>query len=114
LRREGHEAEAVYRSRDGLERAAVFRPDIVLLDIGLPEIDGYEVARRLRSKPALSHMRLIAVTGYGQANDRERTLAAGFDDHLVKPVGVQELQRSIAGTSARDFSRSEVDAAPEA
>jgi signal transduction histidine kinase/DNA-binding response OmpR family regulator len=114
LRREGHDAEAVYKSRDGLERAEVFRPDIVLLDIGLPELDGYEVARRLRSNPALSHMRLIAVTGYGQANDRARTLAAGFDDHLVKPVGVQQLQRSIGGIAAADFSRPEGGAASEA
>jgi CheY-like chemotaxis protein len=59
-------------------------------------------------------MRLIAVTGYGQANDRARTLAAGFDDHLVKPVGVQQLQRSIGGIAAADFSRPEGGAASEA
>jgi CheY-like chemotaxis protein len=69
----------------------------VLLDIGLPEMDGYEVARRLRSLSVLKDVRLIAITGYGQANDRARTMAAGFDDHLVKPVGVQELKRTMVG-----------------
>lgn len=96
LRGEGHDVEAVYTSKAALERAPASKPEIVLLDIGLPDMDGYEVARRLRSLSVLKDIRLIAITGYGQANDRARTLAAGFDDHLVKPVGVQDLKRSMA------------------
>jgi PAS domain S-box-containing protein len=100
LRGDGHEVETVYSSKDALERAQASNPEIMLLDIGLPDMDGYEVARRLRSLSALKALRLIAVTGYGQANDRARTLAAGFDDHLVKPVGVETLKRSMLGLPA--------------
>jgi CheY-like chemotaxis protein len=67
----------------------------VLLDIGLPEIDGYEVARRIRAIPDLADVRLVALTGYGQAEDKRRTEAAGFDSHLVKPVDLAELQRTL-------------------
>jgi PAS domain S-box-containing protein len=97
LQSEGHETQAVYTSKDALETVQAFKPEIMLLDIGLPEMDGYEVARRLRSLPGLKDMRLIALTGYGQAKDRERTRAAGFDDHLVKPVELLALKRSMAG-----------------
>ena len=97
LRGEGHEVETVYSSEAALERAQATNPEIMLLDIGLPEMDGYEVARRLRSSSVLKDIRLIALTGYGQATDRARTRAAGFDDHLVKPVEVQALKRSMAG-----------------
>jgi PAS domain S-box-containing protein len=99
LRGEGHEVEAVYTSKAALERAQVSNPEIMLLDIGLPEMDGYEVARRLRSLSELKDTRLIALTGYGQATDRARTLAAGFDDHLVKPVEVEALKRSMVGVA---------------
>jgi PAS domain S-box-containing protein len=105
LRGEGHEVEAVYTSKAALERAQASNPEIMLLDIGLPEMDGYEVARRLRSLPVLKDTRLIALTGYGQAGDRARTLAAGFDDHLVKPVEVQALKRSMIGVSAEELDR---------
>jgi CheY-like chemotaxis protein len=62
-----------------------------MLDIGLPVMDGYELARRLRDEPRLSDTRLVAVTGYGQAADRQRSQAAGFDAHLVKPIDVSQL-----------------------
>jgi signal transduction histidine kinase/ActR/RegA family two-component response regulator len=75
-------------------------PDVVLLDIGLPVIDGYEVARRLRLLPGGDRVRLIAVTGYGQQGDRRRALASGFDDHLVKPVGLERLARAILAAEA--------------
>jgi CheY-like chemotaxis protein len=71
----------------------------MLLDIGLPEMNGYEVARRLRSLPALKRIRLIALTGYGQAVDRARAQQAGFDDHLMKPVESAALARALAGLS---------------
>jgi CheY-like chemotaxis protein len=99
LRLDGHETDRVYSARDALERSVSFRPDVILLDIGLPEVDGYEVARRLRATPGLERLRLIALTGYGQPEDRARTRAAGFDDHLVKPVEFPALERAIAGAN---------------
>jgi CheY-like chemotaxis protein len=99
LKLDGHEVEAVYRGRDALEKVAAFRPQIVLLDIGLPELDGYEIARRIRRLPQVGHPRLIALTGYGQAEDRLRALEAGFDDHLVKPVDNDALQSRLARVS---------------
>jgi signal transduction histidine kinase len=76
---------------DGLRQAAAALPDIALVDIGLPGIDGYEVARRMRSDPATKGVRLIALTGYGQESDRARAIDAGFDAHLVKPVDMGRL-----------------------
>lgn len=76
---------------DGLQKAAQATPDIALVDIGLPGIDGYEVARRMRADPETSGIRLIALTGYGQESDRERAISAGFDAHLVKPVDMNAL-----------------------
>ena len=76
---------------DGLRKASAAPPDIALVDIGLPGIDGYEVARRLRADPAMHGVRLIALTGYGQHSDQQRALAAGFDAHLVKPVDIARL-----------------------
>ena len=71
--------------------AAAQLPDVALVDIGLPGIDGYEVARRLRADPATARIRLIALTGYGLAEDQRRVLDAGFDLHLVKPVDLHRL-----------------------
>jgi PAS domain S-box-containing protein len=98
LELEGHEVAAVYTAQAALQRAQSFIPSIVLLDIGLPEMDGYEVARRMRAMPELAGVRLIAVTGYGQAEDRKRTREAGFDDHLTKPVDLSSVERTIAGS----------------
>jgi two-component system CheB/CheR fusion protein len=94
---DGHETEAVNSAHAALEFAKSFKPDVVLLDIGLPEMDGYEVALRLRKLAELNGVRLIALTGYGQSEDRERARAVGFDDHLVKPVEFQALERALAG-----------------
>ncbi|WP_229505699.1 ATP-binding protein [Massilia genomosp. 1] len=80
---------------DGLRQAALACPDIALVDIGLPGIDGYEVARRMRADPATSKVRLVALTGYGQDSDRERALGAGFDAHLVKPVDMARLMEAL-------------------
>ena len=100
LKIDGHETDRVYTAHDALERSVSFKPDVILLDIGLPGIDGYEVARRLRATPGLERLRLVALTGYGQPEDRARTRAAGFDDHLVKPVEFPALERAIAGAEA--------------
>ena len=72
------------------------QPDVVLMDIGLPEMDGYEVARRMRELPGLGEVQLIAVTGYGQETDKQAAVAAGFRCHLIKPVDPEELERVIA------------------
>jgi CheY-like chemotaxis protein len=71
----------------------------MLLDIGLPEMNGYDLARRLRADPRWRDIRLVALTGYGQSGDRQRAREAGFDDHLIKPVDMQALQRAIAARS---------------
>jgi CheY-like chemotaxis protein len=71
------------------------RPDVILVDIGLPDLDGYDVARQIRAILG-SSVRLIALTGYGQASDRQRSLEAGFDAHLVKPVSTQALHDALA------------------
>jgi CheY-like chemotaxis protein/two-component sensor histidine kinase len=80
----------------GLEAARAHRPDIALVDIGLPGMDGYEVARRLRADPITQGMRLVALTGYGLLEDQQRALQAGFDLHLVKPVPPERLREAIA------------------
>jgi len=97
----GHETASVYSAVDALQRAAAFRPDVVLLDIGLPGMDGYEVAQKMRELPGLRDIRLIAVTGYGRSDDRLRARDAGFDHHLTKPVEYAVLERTLAGLRAR-------------
>jgi two-component system CheB/CheR fusion protein len=92
----GHDVTIAHDGQSGLEIAEHLRPDVILLDIGLPRMDGYAVARRLRSKPALSSTRIIALTGYGAADVRENARKAGFDHHLVKPVDADELEAAIS------------------
>jgi two-component system CheB/CheR fusion protein len=96
LRRRGHETHVARDGIEGLEQARVRRPDVVLLDIGLPGLDGYEVARRLREHAGAAGTLLVALSGYGQEADRRRARDAGFDHHLVKPVKLSELERVLA------------------
>ncbi|HEY8508891.1 MAG TPA: ATP-binding protein [Steroidobacteraceae bacterium] len=103
LSMEGHSTTTVNSAAAALEAVESFRPDVVLLDIGLPEMDGYEVARRLRSQNKVERMRLVAVTGYGQPADRERAAAAGFDKHLVKPVEPAVLNEFLRTLQQRDW-----------
>jgi CheY-like chemotaxis protein len=91
---EGHRVEAADGGAAGVDLARSGRPDVVLVDIGLPDLDGYEVGRQIRAILGPS-VRLIALTGYGQAEDRQRSRAAGFDAHLVKPVSGQLLHETI-------------------
>ncbi|HET9580058.1 MAG TPA: response regulator [Usitatibacter sp.] len=91
----GHQVASASSGHEALEVARDFRPEVVLLDIGLPGLDGYEVARMLRSLDETRHARVIAVTGYGQPADRQRSSAAGFDRHLVKPVDPAKLAEAI-------------------
>lgn len=90
----GHTTHVAYDGPSALEAAEEFRPDLALLDIGLPVMDGYEVGQRLRSACGL-HVKLVALTGYGQPSDRRRSAEAGFDGHLVKPVDFERLQSLI-------------------
>jgi PAS domain S-box-containing protein len=96
LEASGHHVMVEHSSRKGLERAIQDRPQVCILDIGLPEMDGIELAKRLRARPETAHSVLIAVTGYGQDQDRAQTKAAGFDHHLVKPVDIKQLVSILA------------------
>jgi CheY-like chemotaxis protein len=91
----GHEVVCAYDGRAALAAAAKYRPDAVFLDIGLPGMDGYEIAERLREQPESAHTVLVAITGYGQDEDRRRSREAGIDHHLVKPVAPETLQRLL-------------------
>ena len=91
----GHEVQLARDGYAAIEIARDFVPDAVILDIGLPGINGYETARRLRRLPNCS-MLLVALSGYGQDKDRERSREAGFDHHLLKPVDVDALQKVLA------------------
>ena len=87
----GHEVQVVHHAKPALEMAARHSPQVCFLDLGLPGMDGLELARRLRERPDMADAVLVAVTGYGQGKDREETAAAGFDFHLVKPVSAAQL-----------------------
>ncbi|HZN86763.1 MAG TPA: PAS domain S-box protein [Burkholderiales bacterium] len=95
LRSLGHETRIAHDGQEALRVAGVFRPQIVLLDIGMPGLDGYEVARRLRAMRDGPSLRIVAITGWGQDADREKSRQAGFDVHLVKPVEPTELVRVL-------------------
>jgi CheY-like chemotaxis protein len=96
----GHQVRIVHDGHAALEAAEHFRPDVVLLDIGLPGMDGYQVAERLRARPNLQRTVLIAITGYGQEEDRDRSQQAGFHRHLVKPVDPPFLEELLARSCA--------------
>jgi CheY-like chemotaxis protein len=95
---DGHEVRTASDGLEALRVAEEFRPQIVLLDIGMPKLDGYETARRLREQPWSQATRLFALTGWGQEEDRERARAAGFDRHLVKPVDPDTLSQLLNQT----------------
>jgi CheY-like chemotaxis protein/anti-sigma regulatory factor (Ser/Thr protein kinase) len=100
LQLDGHDVEAAYGGAEAIEAVHRRQPQMVFLDIGLPEMDGYEVARRLRMHEFATPLRLIALTGYGQQEDVERSYAAGFNDHLVKPVSAEALEAILASDPA--------------
>ena len=95
LRVLGAEVALAHSGRQALECVDDFKPDVVLLDIGMPGMDGYEVARRIRANPANRHISLIALTGWGQDEDRRRSVAAGFNHHLVKPADIEQLRQLL-------------------
>jgi CheY-like chemotaxis protein len=93
----GHEVLLAENGTRGLELLKSARPDIALVDIGLPGMDGYEIARRFRAEPDADKVLLVALTGYGSSSDRARSRQAGFDLHLIKPVDPQALQELLDG-----------------
>jgi two-component system CheB/CheR fusion protein len=95
MRRYGHEVTLAHSGTSAVEAAKQWGPDVVLCDLGLPEMDGFEVASVLRQDPVLATKRLIAISGYGDDEDIRRSQAAGYDLHLIKPVDPAELQRLL-------------------
>jgi CheY-like chemotaxis protein len=88
----GYEARKAADGAETMQAVAAWRPDVVLLDIGMPILDGYEVARRIRSEPWGANMFLVAISGWGQSEDRKRATEAGFDLHFRKPIGLPVLE----------------------
>ncbi len=101
---QGHAVSVEYDARGALERAQREQPDVLLLDIGLPDMDGYELARRLRSQAGSAHATLVALTGYGQSQDRKEAEEAGFDHYLVKPADMDQVNEVLA-EAARERRR---------
>ena len=97
----GHPVRAVHDGARALDAARAQRPDLMLVDIGLPGMNGYEVAREIRRDATLSHCTLVALTGYGREEDKRKARAAGFDDHLVKPVDMKELRALLQRVGGR-------------
>ena len=106
LRLDGHEVSTANDGAGAVSAAKTFQPELVLLDIGLPDISGYDAARQIRSLPGGSELRLVALTGWGQQEDRRRSREAGFDRHLVKPVAPAKLERVIVELARRMDERS--------
>jgi len=99
----GHECRTAVTGKSALDQAAMFAPDIVILDIGLPDMSGYDVARELRARPGGHSLYLVAVTGWGQPQDRVQAFAAGFDQHVLKPTNsakILEILRLAADRAA--------------
>jgi len=101
LQESGHLVRVAHTGPTGLAAALDFRPDVMLLDIGLPELDGWKVAELIRQQPILHDIVLVAMTGYGQNSDRQRSQQAGFDHHFVKPVEFGTLRKILAAVSEK-------------
>ena len=101
LQAEGYAVDAIGRGEDAVFAASQERFDLVILDIGLPRMDGFEVARRLRQRPESRRARLVAITGYGREEDRRHSREVGFDHHLTKPVNPRDLVELLTHADAR-------------
>ena len=100
LKLSGHDVHTAYDGLQAVEAAATLQPDVILLDIGMPELNGYEAARRIREQQRDKALTLVALTGWGQDEDRRRSEDAGFDSHLVKPVDLAALTKLLAESGA--------------
>lgn len=97
----GNDVRTAHDGLEAIEQAADYRPHVILLDLGMPKLNGYDVCRRIREQDWGSDMMIIALTGWGQAEDRQRTKEAGFDHHLVKPVDVAKLNELLESSKLR-------------
>lgn len=113
LRLAGHDIAIAYDGEEALEAAATQCPDVILLDIGLPRLNGFDVCRRIRQHPWGKGVVMIALTGWGQQEDRRKSAEAGFDGHLVKPVDHAELMRLVAGHAPQVEGQHETHAVAE-
>jgi CheY-like chemotaxis protein len=109
LRMMGHEVQAVADGEQALDTAARWRPDVILLDIGMPRLDGYDTARQIREHSWGKHIALIALTGWGHADDRKKALTAGFDQHFAKPVDPKDLAQYLAAIARRSNTSARSD-----
>jgi CheY-like chemotaxis protein len=100
LRAIGNNVRIAYDGEEAVQAAGQFRPDVAFLDIGMPKMNGYEAARAIRQQPWGHDMVLVAITGWGQQEDRKRSDEAGFDHHMIKPVDSDKLMSSLAGLEA--------------
>jgi two-component system CheB/CheR fusion protein len=98
---DGHDVRVAYTGRQALELAREFQPDVAILDLGLPDVSGYDVASQMRREPALAGIRLIALSGWGQDEHQQRARDAGFDHHLIKPADPDKLQALLADLPPR-------------
>jgi CheY-like chemotaxis protein len=96
LKKSGNDVQTAHDGLLALQTALDYLPDVVLLDIGLPGLNGYEVARQLRQQPKLKNIVLVALTGYGQESDRQASMKAGFDHHLIKPARMEQVRKILA------------------
>ncbi len=101
LKAVGQDVEMRNDGQSAIEAAALWRPSVIFLDIGMPQMDGYEVARRLRQMPEMANVKLVALTGYGQDEDRRRALQAGFNHHLVKPASIEAIEQLLASAPSQ-------------
>jgi len=99
LRAQGHEAVTAHDGPSALAAAIDFRPHVALLDIGLPKMDGYAVAKTMRQQPGLEHVVLVAVTGYGAASDLQLSRDAGFDHHILKPADIAKVSEILSAVT---------------
>ena len=105
LKASGHDVRSAHDGPTAVQAALDYRPDVALLDIGLPGLNGSEVAKRIRQHPVLKDIVLIALTGYGQDSDRQASMQAGFNHHLTKPIDPGELMAAMAALAKRTHDR---------
>jgi len=98
LKTMGSEVEIALNGPSAIERLEAYHPQLLLLDLGMPEMSGYEVAERIRKRPEFNDVKLIALTGWGQDEDRRRTKEAGFDGHLVKPLSLDQIRHLLSSS----------------
>jgi CheY-like chemotaxis protein len=101
---DGHELELAHDGAEAVDKAAAFRPHVVLLDIGLPKLDGYQACREMRKMPRGAEMDIVALTGWALDDDRDKAREAGFTRHLVKPIDFEELEQLLQTVISRGLA----------